>query len=233
MKIKNPFRTLTKFELALWITSLLCIFLSSLPINSENIISLLASLIGVTALIFTAKGYVIGQILIIIFALLYGFVSLKMQYYGEMITYVCMSAPIALVSTISWLRNPYKNSGEIKEVEVSRLTPKKLGILAFLTIAVTIAFYFILRALGNAELIVSTFSVTTSFVAASLTMLRSPYYALAYALNDVVLMILWTAATFISISNLPMLTCFIVFFANDIYGFINWRRMQKKQASKK
>ncbi len=194
--------------------------------SESNVISLVASLMGVTALIFIAKGYVIGQIFVIIFAILYGIISFELTYYGEMITYVGMSAPIALISAITWLKNPYQGS---KEVKVAKLTSKKVAILLVLTVAVTTAFYFILGALGNANLIVSTVSVATSFFAASLTVLRSPYYALAYSLNDIVLIALWGIATINDISNLPTLMCFVVFLANDTYGFVNWRRMQRRQ----
>lgn len=195
--------------------------------SNSNVISLIASLMGVTALIFIAKGYVIGQIFVIIFAILYGIISLELRYYGEMITYVGMSAPIALISAITWIRNPYKGS---RQVKIARLTPKKVTVLLILTAAVTAAFYFILGALGTANLIVSTVSVATSFFAASLTVLRSPYYALAYSLNDIVLIVLWSIATINDTSNLPTLMCFVVFLANDVYGFVNWRRMQRKQS---
>ena len=64
---------------------------------------------------------------------------------------------------------------------------------------------------------------------AALTYLRSPYYALGYAANDVVLIVLWVLASVVDISYLSMVVCFIMFLVNDLYGFINWRRMQRKQ----
>ena len=75
----------------------------------KDVLTLLASLFGVTALIFIAKGYIIGQALVIIFALLYGVVSFKNEYYGEVITYVCMSAPMAVMShsKMLWLWKNY------------------------------------------------------------------------------------------------------------------------------
>ena len=94
---------------------------------------------------------------------------------------------------------------------------------------VTVSFYFILGALGNANLPVSTLSVATSFLASALTFLRSPYYAIAYAANDVVLIVLWIAAAMQDISSLPMVACFLAFLLNDLYGFINWRRMERRQ----
>ena len=224
--IKNPFKKLTKFETALWATSVFVILISSLFSGGEGIISGIASLIGVTALIFVAKGMVLGQALCIVFALMYGIISLFFQYYGETATYIGMSLPMAIASLISWIKNPYKDTEEVK---VDKLTPKKILLVAVSAVVVTIIFYFVLEALDTANLFFSTVSITTSWIACSFTFLRSPLYALAYAANDIVLIILWVSAAFTDISCLPMVFCFIMFFSNDIYGFYNWKRMQKRQ----
>jgi len=226
MKYINPFKNLTKFERKLWLLSVVVVAGSFLLAPDRDYLTLTASLIGVTALIFVAKGYVLGQILTVIFAVFYGIISFYFRYYGEMLTYLCMTSPMAIVAAIEWMKNPYKQSAEVK---VAALTRFKLTLLLVLTLLVTIAFYFILGALDTANLPISTISVTTSFLASGLTFLRNPYYALAYAANDVVLIIMWIMASMVDISYLPMILCFVMFFANDIYGFVNWRRMEKRQ----
>ena len=228
--MKFSFKELTKFERILWIVSLCVVSVSFILLKNFNYITLIASLIGVTALIFCARGHAIGQILIIIFALLYGYVSFEQKYYGEMITYIGMSAPIALVSVITWLRNPFEQSNEVKINKLRKLT---YLVLFALTAAVTFVFYFILENLGTSSLLFSTLSVATSFLAASLTMLRSEYYALAYAANDVVLIILWSIASIEEIGCLPMIACFLMFLANDIYGYYSWKKRKIKQNSEK
>ena len=222
----NSFRDLTRFERVLWLTSVVGVILSFALSGSGDILTMIASLIGVTAVIFVAKGYVLGQVLTIVFAVFYGVISFFFRYYGEMITYLCMTAPMALVAVISWLRHPYKGS---REVAISRLSGRQVAVMVVSAAAVTAAFYFILRALGNANLLFSTVSVTTSFIASYLTFLRSPYYAIGYAANDVVLVVLWVLATVESLSYLPMVLCFMLFLVLDLYGFVNWRRMQKRQ----
>lgn len=226
-KGKNPFADLTKLEWGLWLLSISVITSCSLFSHDNNILSIIASLIGVTALIFVAKGYVFGQILTVVFAVFYGIISLYFRYYGEMITYVFMTAPMAIFSILSWLRHPYKGS---KEVEVHHLKRKQITGLVVATIAVTILFYFILSALNNANLLISTLSITTSFLASALTFYRSPYYALAYAANDVVLIVLWILAALEQFSYFPMVICFVMFLLNDIYGYYNWQRMRRRQS---
>ena len=224
--MRNPFCDLTRFERALYVVSLILVtgsFLLSFP---RDYLSWIASLIGVTALIFVAKGYVIGQILVVVFSTFYGIISFWFQYYGEVITYLCMTAPIAIASAVSWFRHPFQ---ETREVEIHRLTRRQWAVMIALSLVVTAAFYFILRALGTARLVFSTISVTTSFFAAWLTMLRSPLYAVGYAANDLVLIVLWVLAALKDPSSLPMAACFLAFFLNDSYGFINWRRMERRQ----
>ena len=224
--IKNPFADLTLFERGLWGISVAVIVLSAVIMGGADLFSVTASLIGVTALIFVAKGYVIGQILTVVFALFYGVISYGQQYYGEMITYLGMSSPMAIAAAVAWLKNPFRGT---KEVAVRPMTRMTVVWLFVSTVLVTAAFYFIFGAMGNASLAVSTLSVTTSFLASALTYLRSPYYALAYAANDVVLIVLWIIAMTKDVSCLSMVLCFVMFLANDLYGFFNWRRMEKTQ----
>ena len=142
MKIKNPFCDLSKFELGLWLFSLVIVTLSFLLAPARDYLTLAASLIGVTALIFVAKGYVLGQILTVIFAVFYGIISFYFHYYGEMITYICMTSPIAILSVISWIKHPYENSSE---VTVSHMTYRQTTFMLILTVLVTGAFYFLLK----------------------------------------------------------------------------------------
>ena len=96
--------------------------------------------------------------------------------------------------------------------------------------AVTAVFYFVLAYCHTANLLPSTVSVTTSFLAVYLTFRRSPYFALAYAANDLVLIVLWTLASAEDIRYISVVVCFAAFFANDIYGYISWQRMKLRQA---
>lgn len=225
--LKRLLNCFTKGEITLWFSSLALIIASFCIFDRENILTLIASLIGVTSLIFNAKGNPFGQVLIVIFSVLYGIISLSFSYYGEMITYLGMTAPMAVVALISWLRNPY--NGNKAQVKVNRLKQKEKAFMLILTLAVTLIFYFILKAFDTANLILSTLSVTTSFIAVYLTFRRSAFFAVAYAANDIVLIALWILASVFDKSYLSVVICFTVFLANDIYGFISWNKMRKRQ----
>ena len=217
----------TKFEIVLWSFSVLSIIISFMVFDRSNYLTLCASLIGVTSLIFCAKGNPVGQVLMIIFSIIYGIISYSFSYFGEMITYLGMTLPMCVFALVSWLKNPYKDNKS--EVAVAKLKKKDIPLIIISALVVTIAFYFILKHFNTANLLPSTFSVTTSFIAAFLTYKRSPFFALAYATNDIVLIVLWVLATKEDISYISVIICFVVFLFNDLYGFSNWLRMQKRQ----
>lgn len=224
-------RYFSRGELLLWGCSMGSILLAFALFDRGSYLTLAASLIGATSLIFCAKGNPAGQVLIILFSLIYGVISFSFAYYGEMITYLGMTAPMAVVSLVAWLRNPFQ--GNHSEVEVNQLSRREIPFMLVLTAAVTVVFYFLLRYFGTANLLPSTLSVTTSFLAVYLTFRRSAFFPLAYAANDLVLIVLWTLAAVEDFSYLSMVICFVMFLVNDGYGFFNWSRMQKRQQQRR
>lgn len=225
--IKKIVTYFSKSEIILWCLSVFFITLSFCIFDRENYLTLIASLTGVTSLIFNAKGNPFGQVLMIIFSLLYGIISYSFSYYGEMITYLGMTMPMAIFALISWLKNPY--NGNKSEVKVNSISKIEIAFMWILTTIITVIFYFILKAFNTANIIPSTISVTTSFLAVYLTFRRCSYFALAYAANDIVLIILWTMANIADLRYISVVVCFVAFLINDIYGFVNWERMKKRQ----
>lgn len=223
--MKNYF---SKIDIFLWSSSALLIMGSFFIFDRGNYLTLLASIIGVTSLIFSAKGNPFGQLLMVCFSLLYGIISFSFAYYGEMITYLGMTMPMAVFALISWLRNPYKvNKAEVK---VNAISKKETIFMWIGAVAITALFYFVLEHFHTANIIPSTLSVTTSFVAVYLTFRRSPLFALAYATNDIVLIILWIMASVRDIRYISVVVCFIAFLINDIYGYISWQKMKIRQS---
>lgn len=221
--MSNPIADLTKKEWCVWIGSLLIIIMSNFLSEGFDPLTLVAACIGVTSLILAAKGNVWSQILMIIFSILYGIISWQFRYWGEMMTYLGMTMPMAVWSTITWIKNPSESG---KEVEIQRLTKKHVFLLIVSGIAVTTLFYMILAALKTPNIVFSTISVTTSFFAASLTMLRSSYYAMGYEANDIVLIVLWVLASISNPRYLSVTIIFVIFFFYDIYGFISWKKRE-------
>lgn len=218
----------SKTEITLWSLSAVFIILSFYMFNRENPLMLAASLIGITSLIFNAKGNPFGQLLMVLFSMLYGIISFTFSYYGEMITYLGMTMPMAIFALISWLKNPY--NGNKAEVRVNTISKIETGLMFVLSGIISILFYFILEYFETSNLLPSTLSVTTSFLAVYLTFRRSPCFALAYAANDIILIVLWTLASISDRSYVSVVVCFTAFLFNDVYGYISWQKMKLRQS---
>lgn len=226
--MNNPIKTLTKREWSIWLGSIIIVLISNLATKDFDMLTLVAAITGVTSLIFAAKGNVWGQVLMILFSILYGIISFRFRYWGEMMTYLGMTLPMAVWSTITWIKNPSENNGN--EVQIQSLSKKHIVALCISGIIVTAVFYYILKSFNTPNIIFSTISIITSFIAASLTMLRSSYYAVWYAANDVVLIILWVLASLKDPAYIPVVVNFSIFFMNDMYGFMSWKQRELEQA---
>lgn len=226
--MNNPIKALTKREWSIWLGSIIIVLISNLATKDFDLLTLVAALTGVTSLIFAAKGNVWGQVLMILFSILYGIISFCFRYWGEMLTYLGMTLPMAVWSTITWIKNPSENNGN--EVQIQSLSKKHIVALCISGIIVTAVYYYILKSFNTPNIIFSTISIITSFIAASLTMLRSSYYAVWYAVNDVVLIILWVLASLKDPAYIPVVVNFSIFFMNDMYGFMSWKQRELEQA---
>lgn len=222
--MNNPVKNLTKKEWGLWIGSLFVVIVSNMVSGDIDLLTLVAACVGITSLIFAAKGNVWAQILMIVFSILYGIISWRFHYWGEMITYLGMTMPMAAWSTVTWLKNPAENG---EEVAIQKLTTRHITGLAVMGTITTVVFYLILRALDTPNIVFSTISITTSFLAAALTMLRTSYYALGYASNDIVLIVLWLLASIENPAYIPVVVNFVIFFLNDMYGFVSWKKRER------
>lgn len=205
------------FGLALIITMSVCF--------GASWMSAITGLFGLTCVIFAAKGKIIGIIFTWGMIVFYSILSYKNKYYGEVFINVFMMFPMTVVSLVAWI----KNLGKDYVVKVNSIKKSEIIIVFAVAAIAFVAFYFILKALGTSQLIFSTISIVTSVLATYFQSRRSKYGFLAFLVNDAVLCVLWLFATLEDIKNIAMLTAVALYVISDIYGFISWGILQKRQ----
>ena len=179
--LSNPLKTLTKKEWLLWLASLAAVIISNFATNDLDLLTLISALLGVTSLIFAAKGSVWAQFLMIVFCILYGIISFRFHYWGEMITYLGMTLPMAAWSAITWLQNPSEENEN--EVAIQTLNKKHIIGLIISTIIVTSIFYYILMWLDTPNIIFSTLSCCSITYYAAFFILRYGICRKRYRVN--------------------------------------------------
>lgn len=230
--IKKQLKNWNIFELLFLIGSIIAITICFAVGAERNVLSFIASLFGVTSVLFVAKGLISAPFLSIIYCIFYTIVSFFQRYYGEAIIYLVLMIPLDVVTIISWLKN--RNKDNSSTVEINKIHGMEYLYLGVATVVATVGFYFLLRALNTNQLIISTISLITSAVASYLMFRRCSYYALGFMLNDVILIVLWSLVVVDSgIGYLPTVISFCVFLINDTYGFIRWKIEEKKQNNAK
>ncbi len=194
--------------------------------NCQDYMNLIGAEIGIVSIFFLAKASLFGIGLSLLFSTFYAITSLNYTYYGEAIIYFAFMIPIGIASGIIWIMNRFKGTTEVSIVSTKKtdfiIGPIASGILTF-------ALFWLLRYLGTQNIITSTISLFTSFLALYFQLKRSKYGEIFFAANDVVLITLWTLATIDNISFMPIVFCFIFLLVNDIYGFFNWSKIKMKQ----
>ncbi len=225
-EIENTSTKLSTFDRILLVFSFTAPVVAFFAFKGTDYLNLVSSLVGVAMLFLVAKANVFGSVVSIAFSVLYSIVSYRFRYFGEMILYLGLYIPIEVVTLIVWFRNRYNSSSQVK-VQAARpidfLWSLVLGAL------VTFGAYFLLRYLGTENLLWSTVSVFTSMVACYFILRRTSAYAIFYAINDVILVILWTYAAIRDTSYICMAICFLCFLVNDVYGFFSWNSIRRRQ----
>lgn len=214
------------FEWALLIVSLGVSIFCFFYFHSTQYLYLIGSIVGFFAILLAAKGSPAGPFLMFVFSIFYGFVSFTYKYYGEMIVYLCVTAVIAFISFIAWLRHPSKEKGVVK---TRILDWKEVLMVLSLAASISAVLFFWLKALNTANLILSIFSVFTSLSAIIFEYRRSKLFSILYMINDIILIVMWSMAAKENSEYYSLVVCFAAFFINDIYALISWILLEKRQ----
>jgi len=196
----------------------------------SDIFTILASTTGIICALLLAKGLVIGQFVGIVLVVLYSITSYKNAFYGEMIIYIIIMLPMYIWSIVEWSKHKNQTT---ESIEVNTIKPKEWGIVSVCALVIFIGFYFLLKALNTNELIISTLSVVDNLFAIYLLARRSKYGFVSYIVNDLILIVLWGIP--VIQGNLLLMAMLInpcINLINDIYGVVNWSKLQKTQKCK-
>lgn len=224
--IKEYFKTWNLFEKGLCFISVITILAVGIIFQSDKI-AIVESIVMVLTAILQAKGKIESQFFSLLDCFLYSYLSYKSRYFGEVIFYLLIMFPMAIMGIISWMKH---KSDKTDTVEVNEIKAKEWGRLVVVSIIAFVGLYYLLRFFDTSQLIVSTFSMVISMLAVYLLVRRSKYSFLFYILNDIILIILWAlpviAGEFLLI---PMMIGPIALLISDTYGTINWGKMEKEQ----
>lgn len=217
--MKKLFKDWNQFEISLLLLSIVAIMFSSIICKSE-ILTILASLVGVTCSLLQAKGKVVSQFIGILEVILYSILSYQNHYYGEVMIDVLVVFPMYVYGVFSWITHRNEETDTVESNEISK---KEWGILAFASVVGFVLLYCVLKYFNTSQLMISSLSMVTSLMATYLITRRSKYSFIFYIGNDIILILLWGIPILQGEFYLvPVLVENIVLLLNDSYGLKNW-----------
>lgn len=231
MKKLKTYKGYNIIEIVLIILGLVSVLVSSLIFKSDWIIILHTVLCLLT--VFTqAKAKLITQILGILAFSLYAFIAYKNSLFGEVIIYATVVIPFYIYGIVNWFKNKDKQN-EVVLIKTNISKKEWLIMIVFLSI-ISVGIYFLLKFLNTEQLIVSTLSFVTMIPSIYLLARRSKWNQICFLINDLFLMFMWLIL--IVQGNYQLITilvCFVYQTIYDIYGIIEWGRLEKLQKGKK
>ena len=174
-----------------------------------------------------AKGKYSCYFFGILSTIFYAIVSYINAYYGEVIMDMGCTLPLMIIGLINWLRH----QDNTNTVIIKDMTNRELVVLLLSQAALFMGYYYLLKVFNTANVLASTFSMTSGIIATYLTARRSEYGWIAFIINDIFLIALWSIPVFEGNLNiLPILLCPVLLLINDIYGVFSWKKIKIRQS---
>jgi len=190
------------------------------------------TLLGLFYVFTQAKGKVATQFIGIAYFCFYIFISYTQKYYGEALLYLIIMLPMYIYGVIHWLSNRDRKNNVVIIKRNLSLKEWIFSGVCFSIIAIIV--FFILKALNTAQIVINSLSFLTMLPAVYLLIRRCKWNHIAFLINDFIVSFLWISLVIKgNLSFLPMCIYHIFQITYDIYGLIEWIKLEKQQTNTK
>ncbi|MDO5147485.1 MAG: nicotinamide riboside transporter PnuC [Eubacteriales bacterium] len=223
-KVRKFFEDWTIFE-KIWLLAASALIIILSLIWGDSTLAILSSLAGVISVVLCAKGKIENYAFGLFQAITYAYLCFKAQIYGE-VMYNILMVPMILIGIISWKKNMEEDDSEVK---ARNLSAKGWVILIVGSVAAVVGYSLILKILGGNFAFVDSMSTTLSIIATILMLARYSEQWLMWIVVNVVSVVLWVMALINGDSGaVTLVVMWTAYVFNSIYGYINWRKMEKR-----
>lgn len=218
--IKEYFDNWTTFEKA-WLATFTAVGIG-LSLNwGSNIIGIIAMVTGLWTVVLVAKGDISNYAFGVINVVLYGYIALQSNFYGEVMLNWGYYLPMQFVGYYLWKKNMDDDLVKVK----SFTTKQRVGMYVG-SIAAIGGYGLVLKALNGSLPFFDATSTVLSVVAMLLMAARSKDQWGLWIIVNVVSIYMWMT-TFLETGNgITMVVMWSAYLVNAVYGYYNWSKMQ-------
>jgi len=228
--MKNYFKDWNTFErvwlLAFTVTNIYLFFAWH-----DTTIGLIASLTGMLCVVLTAKGRISSFYFGLVNILAYSWVAYQSAYYGDVQLNMLFFLPMTFIGIYYWKKNQRNNKNQA-DIKVRSFSVKEKIIWFVLSLVVFAIYGLFLKYLNGTLPFIDASTTVFSIIATILLNKRLTDQWYYWIMVDVLSIIMWVYIFFTQGSDISMLVMWSAFLVNAIYGYYNWRKMEKTQNGK-
>lgn len=228
--LKNYFNDWTTFE-KLWLLTFTLVNIYLFFSWGDTLVGLTASITGMLCVVLTTKGKISSFYWGLINILTYSYVAWQSKYYGDVALNMIYFLPMTFPGIYYWKKN-YKKIKISERVLVRRLKWKDKVIWFLIALALTFDLGLFLMFLGGTLPFVDSLTDVFSIIATVLLTYRYSDQWFYWIMVDVWSITMWVYIFLRDGNQVSMLVMWTAFLVNALYGYYNWRKMEKEQYEK-
>ena len=218
--VKNEITGWQMWEI-LWLLTA-CAIIAGLSVYwRDSAVGIISATTGVACVVCTGKGKLSAYFFGTINVVLYAVISYQARYYGEVMLNLLYYFPMQFYGFYVW--NKHMNT-ETHEVEKRRLNARSRLYLTLAVAVGTIAYGFVLKALGGALPFVDSLSTVASVAAMIISVKMYMEQWIIWIAVDIVTVIMWAAAFARGNDSTATLLMWIVYLGNAIIMYFKWSK---------
>ena len=191
-------------------------------------IGLTASLTGMLCVVLTAKGKISSFYWGLINILAYSYVAFQSKYYGDVGLNLLYFLPMTFVGIYFWSRNAL-NMKESKTVIVRSLSWSAKFVWFVCSLITVYLLGLFLKFIGGTLPFVDSTTTIFSIIATILLNKRYTDQWFYWILVDLWSIVMWVFIFLRDGNQVSMLVMWSAFLVNALYGYYNWRKLEKQQ----
>jgi nicotinamide mononucleotide transporter len=224
--IKRYFKDWNLFE-KIWLFAFTAVNIWLFFMWHDNWIGLTASISGMICVVLVAKGKISNYYFGFVNIVAYAYVAYQNKYYGDFMLNAYFYFPMQFVGLYFWIKN--RNKSKTKDdVSVSYLGLKEKLLWLIVSIIAIIDYGIYLQHIGGRLPFVDSTTTVLSIVATILMTRRVTEQWLLWIIVDVVSIYMWVYRIIQGSSDISMIVMWTAFLVNAIYGYYNWRKLEKE-----
>lgn len=228
--IKRYFSDWTTLEKSWVIVCCSGLALCTILDEGTSMLGLVGSVSGAISIVLCAKGkienYPFGLVQVAIFA----YICYETRYYGQAAANIIM-IPLIIMGMITWKKN-MRQEDEHTEVKARRMTPRDWVIHGVIFVVITALFSLLLIAVEGFVPVGDAIGLSLNLAAFMMQIRRYSEQWIMWIISDAWYIIMWVIAL---LNDNPdssiLLISYVFYLINCIYGYYNWRKLEKKHPS--